>query len=96
MQEQQPSHQQVVAVVDQIAQIMQEDLEDPVVEAQIVEDQELVIVHLRLQRKVQMVEQALEQLLQVGQQEEVVELFVQVKPLKVQMGVMVVMVVDYL
>ena len=86
----------MVAVVDQIAQIMQEDLEDPVVEAQIVEDQELVIVHLRLQRKVQMVEQALEQLLQVGQQEEVVELFVQVKPLKVQMGVMVVMVVDYL
>tara|TARA_R100001079_G_C4312145_1_gene95526 strand:+ start:202 stop:462 length:261 start_codon:yes stop_codon:yes gene_type:complete len=86
----------VVAVVDQIAQIMQEDLEDPVVEEQIVEDQELVILHQQTQHKVQLVERALEQLLQVGQQEEVVELFVQVKPLKVQMGVMVVMVVDYL
>ena len=82
--------------MEQIIQIIQEVLEDLVAEVQIVllEDQG---IHLPfLLHKVQMVEQVLEQLLQVGVVEVVEDLHKQVKLHKVQMEVMVVTVVDFL
>tara|TARA_R100001086_G_scaffold153004_1_gene81460 strand:+ start:173 stop:433 length:261 start_codon:yes stop_codon:yes gene_type:complete len=86
----------VVEVVEQTVVKMQEEVVALEVGVQIVvlQDQE---IHLPfLQHKAKMVEQVLEHLLQVGVELEAVELFVQVKLLKVQMEVMVVMEVDYL
>tara|TARA_R100000700_G_scaffold35730_1_gene44497 strand:+ start:273 stop:734 length:462 start_codon:yes stop_codon:yes gene_type:complete len=86
----------VVGVVEQTMVKMQEEMVALEVGVRTVEEQELVILHPLIQHKAKMVEQVLEHLLQVGVQLEAVGLFVQVKLLKVQMEVLVVMEVDYL